>query len=77
MMQKGHTAAILAAQAGHTEIIDVLLECKEVDWNVRSIHGDSALMWASCKGHLEIVDRILERKEVEINVQSKVICVCV
>jgi serine/threonine protein kinase len=56
----GQTALILAAQAGHTEVIQVLLEA-QADLNHQDHQGRTALMWGVDQGRSEVVKFLLDR----------------
>ena len=50
---------MLAAQNGHTDIVNALLE-KNADLNLQTPQGDTALIWAAQKGHIDCVKALLE-----------------
>lgn len=54
----GVTALWLAAQEGHTEVVNVLLAAK-ADVNAKKNDGGTALMAAAVNGHLPVVERLL------------------
>ena len=56
----GEPALVMAARAGYTGTIDVLLAAK-ANVNAKSAFGDTAIMAASLNGHLEIVRKLRAR----------------
>ena len=66
----GDTALIWTSEMGYLNVINRLLECKNIDVNVHDEWGWTALIWASAEGHLKIVNRLLECKDININIQN-------
>jgi ankyrin repeat protein len=64
----GVTALILAATAGHEQIVDALLEAGAAP-NTTDQYGSTALMYAASKGHAGIVNILLQRN-ADVNIQS-------
>jgi ankyrin repeat protein len=69
--ESGSTALIEASHQGHTEIVRMLLENKNIEINQQDEYGWTALICASKKGHAEIVKILLENKNIEINQKDK------
>ena len=57
---------------GHLNVINRLLDCKEIDVNLQDENEETALILASENGHLNVVNRLLDCKEIDVNVQDKV-----
>ena len=49
-----------AAQHGHSEVVDVLLESPTTDMDAQTRNGDTALHLAAKKGHANVVDLLLK-----------------
>lgn len=64
------TALILAANAGHFKIAEVLLAHPHIKVNIQDIYGMSALEGACRSGCLKIVEDLLMRPEIEIDSQD-------
>ena len=67
----GNTALMLAAQHGHTAIVQLLLKSlKDANAdlpaaiNQEDNHGNTALMWSSNNGHTEIVQLLIDTLQV-------------
>ena len=58
--REGHTALLIAAIYGYTDIVRLLLKY-DADPNIKDNYGDTALMGASDKGHIDIVRLLLEK----------------
>src|SRR5437899_20656 len=56
----GTTLLMLAAQAGHSPIIDLLLQAG-ADINAVSDHSYSAVSLAALAGHIRLVEHLLDR----------------
>jgi ankyrin repeat protein len=56
-----------AAENGHTEVVQLLLETKEVDVNAEDNYAQTPLSWAAKNGHTQVVQLLLKTKEVDIN----------
>lgn len=52
------TALMLAANYGHEEIVEHLLEFPETKYDDVDVHGNSALFFADYTGHQRIADRL-------------------
>jgi hypothetical protein len=62
----GWTALISAAQSGHTDIVDLLLQHPDIDINIRDNHGWTALTRAVDGGHTESVRRLLRNEGIDM-----------
>ena len=64
----GSTALTWAAMRGHSGVVKILLERKDVNPNQRDTKsGRTPLSWAAAKGHGGIVKILLEREDVNPN----------
>eukprot|EP01132_Coremiostelium_polycephalum_P008008 gene8008-9853_t len=59
--KRGWTPMMLAAQQGHIEILDLLLELKNIDCNIQSSEGNTALFIACSHSRRDIVRNLLSR----------------
>ena len=62
---------ITAAKNGQVEEVDRLLKEGNVDVNIRSKEGKTALMAAALDGQSEVLDRLLEAGNVDVNARDK------
>jgi ankyrin repeat protein len=70
--ESGSTALIEASHQGHTEIVRMLLENKNIEINQRDKeYRRTALILASYEGHVEIVKILLEKENIDINQKDK------
>jgi len=69
---KGFTAAmcVVDAIAVNSTCIDILLDVKTIDWNSRSLDGESALSMAVRRGNKDIVLKILTVSNLLIDVHD-------
>ena len=58
---------LVAAKAGYTEIVKVLLEVSDILVNKGNAGKETALYWAASKGFAEVVKALLEHSEIEVN----------
>ena len=63
----GWTAALLASNEGHTEIVRILAETGRVDWNKGNIRDMIPLYWALEAGCSGIVDIIVKQPNIDWN----------
>ena len=65
------TPLILATIKGQLEIVEYLLENKQVAVNMKDNDGQTALMYACKNGFPEIVRYLLSRSDTKVNMQDK------
>jgi len=65
----GETALMFAAEKGHTEIVQLLLQ-KGADVNAKTNSDRTALMLAAAKAHTEIVQLLL-KNGADVNAKNK------
>ncbi|KAI1859367.1 hypothetical protein JX265_010370 [Neoarthrinium moseri] len=64
----GRTPLSWAAENGHTKVVKLLLETKEVEVNSKDTeYGRTPLSWAAKNGHYEVVELLLETEQVEVD----------
>ena len=54
----GITTLIWASWRGHLDVVNQLLDCKEINVNLQINYGNTALMRASMRGHLDVVKKL-------------------
>ena len=47
-----------ASRVGHLDVVNRLLDCKDINVNLQDIDGRTALMEASRHGHLDVVKKL-------------------
>jgi len=58
----GNTPLHLAAEEGHVEVAQILLEsCSTSDLEVKNAHGNTPLQLAAEEGHVKVVQLLLDR----------------
>jgi uncharacterized protein len=67
--KSGDPALIIAARAGALEMVQALIAGR-AKVNIRSLHGDTAIMTASIGGHFAIVRFLREKANAEINFEG-------
>ena len=70
----GDTAAHLASQSGHTEVVRILDETGKVNWNKRDKRGwrgDTPIMMALKGSKTEIVEILLRCPRVDLSCRDK------
>ena len=70
-IDKMNKALIEASLNGHLDVVNRLLDCKEIEVNAQSYIGWTALFWASQNGHLDVVNRLLYYNKIQVNLQNK------
>ena len=60
---------ITAARFGKIKILKLLLECPEIDVNMKDYVGMTALMWAATNGHSEILIELL-KKDADMDIKN-------
>ena len=70
----GNTSLMIAAMRGHLDVVDMLLEEKEIDINLQNNDGVTAFMIAVIKGNVGIVNRLINQlflpESLNINLQD-------
>ncbi len=59
--ERGDTGLILALRDNSMRVVEVLLDARNIDLNVRAKNGDTALMIAAFKGNKQAVEMLLAR----------------
>ena len=68
----GCTALICASSKGHLDVVNRLLNCKEIKVNAQTKNGMTALMIASHHGHLDVVNILIKYKDIiNVNFQNR------
>ena len=67
----GGTPLIIAAYKGHSEVVKLLLDKKDIQVNQGDRCGATPLIHAAKKGHLEVVKLLLERDNIHVNQGDK------
>jgi ankyrin repeat protein len=65
------SALMHASKRGHKEIVQMLLQDKNIRLNQHDRYGCTALIEASKRGHKEIVQMLLQDKNININKQNE------
>ncbi|KAJ1713207.1 hypothetical protein NYO67_4605 [Aspergillus flavus] len=60
-----------AAENGQDEVVQVLLDSRQLDVNARDECGSTALHYAARDGHLDIVHRLLGMADIDINSEDR------
>jgi ankyrin repeat protein len=60
-----------AALEGHSSIIQILLDCQDLDVNGQGRWGDTALHFASLRGHTAVVKTLLQQNAIQVNLQNQ------
>ena len=58
---------MVAAYAGHTKVVEMLLSDERVNVNQSDNNGNTALMLAAYYGHAKVVEHLLKDQRVEVN----------
>ena len=66
----GFNALIMAAQKGHTYVVEKLIKRKDLEVNLQKNDGYNALMMAANDGHADVVEKLMEREDLEVNLQE-------
>ena len=61
---------LLAAKMGHTFVIEAFLNRPDIDFNMKTSYGQTALSLAAESGRTNIVALLSSREDVEVNVQD-------
>jgi ankyrin repeat protein len=64
--KRGETGLMIAIREDSKKVIDVLLDAKDIDYEVKARNGDTALMLACYKPNKAVVQALLDR-EAEVN----------
>ena len=49
------------------EVFQYLLNCKDIDINHKSKHGDTALIWTAMKGKVDLVELLLRKSGINVS----------
>ena len=67
----GMTGLIWAAKQGHIEVVNILLNHRQINVDVQDANGMTALIWAAKEGQAEVVNSLLEHIfPCEVHVQD-------
>ena len=55
-----------ASMKGHLDVVNRLLDFKEIDVNLQDENGRTALIWASGNGYLDVVNRLQKFQKSQI-----------
>ena len=61
----------LAAQYGHTEIVELLLKKESIDVNAKNKYGQTPLHHAAWEDHTAIVELLLKKKSIDVNAKDE------
>lgn len=61
---------LLAARMGHTFVLAEILSRSNININIRSKYGQTALSLAAERGYAEIVTLLLAREDIDVNAQD-------
>lgn len=64
------TALTFAFEKDHKDIVNLLLQQKNIDLNSKDENGNTVLMWAAGNGYQDIVEEILKNKTSDINAKN-------
>jgi len=64
----GRTALAWAARGGHADVVEILLQLKDIDPNAADTkHGQTPLWWAAEGGHEKVLKFLLEREDISLD----------
>ena len=63
----GRTALRMASEKGYLDIVNRLLDCKEINVNRQDEYGRTALTIAARDGHVDVVNRLLDWQKAQIH----------
>ena len=66
----GFTALICASGNGHIDVVNLLLQQKNVNINQLTDDGNAALHYASFHGHTETVKLLLVHSDIDVNIKD-------
>ena len=61
---------LLAAKMGHKFVVEAFLNRPDIDFNMKTSFGQTALSLAAERGHTDIVALLSSREDVEVNMQD-------
>ena len=67
----GETALHFAADGGHKEVVQLILEDERAEVNAKDVEGYTPLHFAATKGHRGTVQLLLEHERVEVNSKTE------
>ena len=69
--KEGYTPLFQAVRQGHTEIVSLLVEREDIQFNYKDNNNQTALMVACFHNHIDIVRLLLKKTPAEINHKDK------
>ena len=63
----GATPLSIASEKGHKDIVELLLNMKNIDVNKATNKGSNTIIIASENGHKDIVELLLNMKNIDVN----------
>lgn len=66
----GRTALILVIDWGHSDVFDLLLQCKSININIQDNYGSTVLMHTACVNHVEMCSKLLQFESVDLELKN-------